>query len=91
MGDKETDGNLGEVWCLRGGQAPGRVKQALQVLLIRISWVHMHVVGERYSGEESMCSRSLEGWGQIKQGEEGERQAEWRELSKWKPDNVEKA
>lgn len=26
MGDKETDGYLGGVWCMSGGLAPGRVK-----------------------------------------------------------------
>lgn len=90
MGDKETDGYLGEVWCLQGRLAPGRVKQALRGLHIRISWVHTHTVGGRYSGAESMCSRSLGGWGQIKQGEGEGGRSEWRELFKWKPGTVEK-
>lgn len=48
-------------------------------------------LGGRCPEKESMCSRSLEGWGQIKLGEVEEGQAEWRGLSTWKPGTVEKA
>lgn len=83
IGDRETDGYLGGQWCIWGLTGTGRVKQMPWTLKIQISLVHKCILGVRCFGEKPVYMWSLEGWGEIKQGETGEEHAGWRGLTEW--------